>query len=397
MKIDSKGKRVIIVILGFFFIFLIIGFTNNVLKSNHPSNIETIKDLRNSGSSARIHINNNWTEAKAAEICTGSGTYSDPYIIEDFIIITYPESGILIENSNYYLIIRNCTIGHAGAYNGGIELVNVNNSQLIDNDCSANYYGIKLENCNNNTVVGNKASDSESYGYTLAIGIRLWDSNNNNITGNIANYSGHYGIALYESDNNLIAINVANECESGDGIILIGCKNNIISGNTANRNGVMSFLNFGVRNDNGISLFGCEDSIIQNNIANGNTQAGIYLCSSTGITITGNNVELNDKGIWLDYFSDNNLIFTSEIYDNNQYGIYLTRKSNNNIIIKNHLSDNGICIEEIDCSGNIYWDNGFCIYIGAPILEIIVCSSLATIGIITLIFLEIKRRKTHKF
>ena len=367
-------------------------FSNNDQKISHPNRIQTIKDLRSSGTSTSIHIDNNWTEAKAVGICTGSGTYSDPYIIEDFIIVTYPESGILIENSDYYLIIRNCTIGHAGAYNAGIELFNVNNSQLIDNDCSLNYYGIELENCNNNTVVGNKASDREGFGsYTLDMGIRLWRSNNNNITGNIANYTGDIGIILYESDNNIIARNVANECEN-KGIILLGSKNNVILENTANRNGADSDFAY----DNGISLYQCEDNTIINNNANGNSN-GIFLSKSKNNLVSENTVELNDKGIWLDNYNDNNVISNNEIHDNNQHGIYLTRKSNNNIITKNHLSDNGICIEEIDCSGNIYWDNGFCIYIGAPFLEIIVYSSLATIGIITLIFLEIKRRKKHKF
>ena len=375
-------------------------FSNNDQKINHPNRIDTIKDLKCSGTSTRIHIVDNWTFAKATGICTGNGTYSDPYIIEDFIIATYPESGILIENSNNYLIIRNCTIGHAGAYNAGIELVNVNNSQIIDNDCSFNYYGIKLENCNNNTVVGNKASDSESLSYSLSIGISLRDSNNNNITGNIANYTGNIGILLYESDNNIIARNVANECKNGDGILLMGSEDNFILENTANNNGIISFSISGIRVDDGISLRNCKNNVILNNNLNGNTRAGIYLGGCESNIISGNIIDSNDKGIWLAYSSNNNALFENVINRNSQYGIYLSTKSNNNIITKNHLSENGICIEQIDCSGNIYWDNGFCIYIGAigaPFLEIIIYSCLTTIGIITLIFLEIKRRKTHKF
>lgn len=45
-------------------------------------------------------------DAKTAGICTGQGTYSDPYVIQD-LVIDAGESGscILIENSNDYFKI----------------------------------------------------------------------------------------------------------------------------------------------------------------------------------------------------------------------------------------------------------------------------------------------------
>ena len=61
--------------------------------------------------SGKIHINNNWSAAKAAGICTGNGTYSEPYIIEDLEIDAGGSgSGILIENSDVYVKIENCTV-----------------------------------------------------------------------------------------------------------------------------------------------------------------------------------------------------------------------------------------------------------------------------------------------
>ncbi|MFX0142160.1 MAG: hypothetical protein ACFFDN_51455 [Candidatus Hodarchaeota archaeon] len=49
--------------------------------------------------SGKIHIDNNWTAAKSAGICTGNGTYSEPYVIDDFIIDGGGSgSCILIEN-----------------------------------------------------------------------------------------------------------------------------------------------------------------------------------------------------------------------------------------------------------------------------------------------------------
>ncbi|MFW9894679.1 MAG: right-handed parallel beta-helix repeat-containing protein, partial [Candidatus Thorarchaeota archaeon] len=119
----------------------IVGKSNESSESYDEFNNENLKVSK---ISERIHINNNWTEAWNAGICTGNGTFSDPYIIEDLVITTFPESGILIENSSVFLIIENCTIGHAAQPNAGIELVNVNNSQIINNDCTQNYHGIYL-------------------------------------------------------------------------------------------------------------------------------------------------------------------------------------------------------------------------------------------------------------
>ncbi|MFX1479626.1 MAG: hypothetical protein ACFFCI_16005, partial [Promethearchaeota archaeon] len=56
-------------------------FTKNVEYTNSPN--EIIKITKVSG---KIHISNNWSDAKIAGICTGSGNFSDPYIIEDLII-----------------------------------------------------------------------------------------------------------------------------------------------------------------------------------------------------------------------------------------------------------------------------------------------------------------------
>jgi hypothetical protein len=64
----------------------------------------------------RIHINGNWTDVKTVGICSGGGTYSDPYVIEDLII----DGGalgyyILIENSDVHFIIRNCSFTNGGS------------------------------------------------------------------------------------------------------------------------------------------------------------------------------------------------------------------------------------------------------------------------------------------
>ena len=91
--------------------------------------------MKISAVSGKIHIYYNWSATKTAGICTGSGTKTDPYIIED-LEIDGGGSGscILIENSNVYFKIENCmdyNSGNAWA-DAGIRLYNVDNGKLID-------------------------------------------------------------------------------------------------------------------------------------------------------------------------------------------------------------------------------------------------------------------------
>jgi parallel beta-helix repeat protein len=370
--------------------------TSRYITTQHKFNFDFDK-LENSVVSDRIHIDNNWTAAKAAGICTGNGTYTDPYVIKDLIITTCPESGILIENSNAYLIIKNCTIGHAFYPNAGIKLVNVDNSQIINNDCSQNYYGIYLESCNNNTISGNRVSDTKGLGYVLAEGIKLIYSNNNVIMNNIANYTGYGGISLYVCKNNIISGNIANDAEGGGGIGLSTCENNIISENTVNNNGITKLEYYDIRSSDGISLYNCKNNIISYNNVNNNSRTGISLIDSDHNKISRNTVKNNYYGVRLEWSSSDNRISKNTIKNNDKYGVYLTKKSNNNIISGNKFSKNGVCIKESDCTGNIYWDNGLCIYIGSPFLEIIIYGSIVLIIIILVVVLEIRRRKTHDF
>ncbi|NVM54013.1 MAG: hypothetical protein HWN66_09965, partial [Candidatus Helarchaeota archaeon] len=63
-----------------------------------------------------------------ATASAGNGSLGNPYILENYVINAsgLPASGITIENTNAYFILRNCTVfGATGQFGSGIKLINV--------------------------------------------------------------------------------------------------------------------------------------------------------------------------------------------------------------------------------------------------------------------------------
>ncbi len=118
----------------------------------------------------RIYLNGDqeWDYLKTFGKCTGSGTAIDPYIIRDLVINCQnrSQSGILIENSDVFVEIRNCTIYNSTG--AGIEFNNVSNSKIIGNNCSNNSFGILLDlNSINNEISTNLIDTNSQYGIIL--------------------------------------------------------------------------------------------------------------------------------------------------------------------------------------------------------------------------------------
>lgn len=159
------------------------------------------KKLKISKVSGKIHIINNsgWFDFKTDGNCTGSGTYSDPNVIEDLVIDAGgTENGIWIEGSNVYFRIENCTVYNSSYPYVGIRSSRVNNSQLINNNFSYNFIEMELYYGNNNTISGNTANHNGWYGISLEY------CDNNTVSGNTASYNDDPGIYLYYCNNNTV-------------------------------------------------------------------------------------------------------------------------------------------------------------------------------------------------
>jgi parallel beta-helix repeat protein len=333
MKSSAKSKAIILIALGILFALSPIITVNlsfimgNSIKSSEYSddiNLDN-KNLKISQVSEKIHIDNNWTASKSAGICTGNGTYSEPYVIED-LVIDGEGSGscIWIENSDVHFKVEGCTVYNSGPglYNAGIKLRDVINGQLINNNCSNNSgVGIGLYQSQNITIKGNTVNYNNEFGIFLEVshnnifsenilkensnGIYLGLSNNNTILNNSAFNNDLRGIYLSSSSNNNTIMNNDVTYNSDKGIDISDSHDIKIVGNIANYNGY------------GISIWKSNNATIARNTASYNTFAGLYLCRSNNTNVSGNTVNNNNYGVFL-YFSNNNTLYFNNFINNNE-------------------------------------------------------------------------------
>ena len=246
-----------------------------------------------------IHIDNNWSlTASTYDWCSGSGSYSEPYKIENVSInLLGSGSCITIQNTNEFFQIQNCTLVESSVSpDSAIRTSSANNGRILGNIIiNNNGIAILLSSSNNNIVEGNQISNN-GYGITLLycyndiikenyieqsdiFGIYLLDSDNNQILNNEVfnngyNESGYHGIYISESPSHVDSINntiKGNEVIGNGkcGIYVDSCDNNTIIGNTVNDN-----LEYGIK------LVDSDDVNVIGNVLNGNS-LGCFINSSS--------------------------------------------------------------------------------------------------------------------
>jgi len=327
-----------------------------------------------------IHVTNlNWTVANETDWCSGSGTWGNPYLIENMIINASDSPigcGIWIENSvNVYFKIRNVTVFET---TNGIKLENTNKGTLENNVISNNNEsGIYLVNCVNNTILGNQLINNGINGVYLSSNCL-----NNKIIGNTAKNDGtnlqDAGIYLanfcndneiqenYVFDNNIYGINIEDSCEG-----------NLIYNNTI-KNIVANQQDYGIRLDNdchqnNISLNLIEDlnnygimlvTSDQNSVANNkiiDISTGMYMLIAHQNEITSNTISGGSTAIIMSA-CDGGEIIGNFINNTANYAIRIFINCDNNEFHDNIIKDNinvGIQLDDPSDINNLFYRNSF--------------------------------------
>jgi parallel beta-helix repeat protein len=253
---------------------------------------------------APIFIDGNSGFVPANGVTGGSGTASDPYIIEGWDINAATAHGIEIRNTTSYFTIRNVTV-HDGSPNnyGAIVLQNVTNG-IVTNVTSTNNNGLALLSSVSNTKVLNSTALG-GHGY-----ISVSSSRNNVIAFNYVQPYGWGGINVDGEYNDVIGNTITNW---GNGINLGGYFNNII-GNKISPPGTW----YGIA----IWYYGGNHTIVGNDVSGGNN--AFLLAGSSGNNITGNRAHHSSLGMRISGYvhpcSSNYVV--GNIVEDNYYGIY---------------------------------------------------------------------------
>jgi len=148
-----------------------------------------------------------WTITAATyEWCSGSGTWLDPYAIENVSIDGQGiGSGIVVPHSDVYFVIEGCTVYNASG--NGITLYDTSNGKAIDNNCSYNGGDciaiesdvLSYDGCFNNTVINKAVNHNRLNGITLKGNGQECDDNT--VERNAISCNGNSGISIVQTYN----------------------------------------------------------------------------------------------------------------------------------------------------------------------------------------------------
>jgi parallel beta-helix repeat protein len=276
-----------------------------------------------------IYIDGNADFTSANGVKSGSGTQSDPYIIEGWDIKASSTIGIYIRNTDAYFIIRNCYV-HDGRANWhfGIFFSYIQNGRIENTTSTNNLYGIGLGDSCSNTIYNNIFSSN-----IMADGIYLSYSSNYNIIANNKVLNNGRGIYIGYSSGNIIINNNISSSNCDFDIYLRHSNSNIIADNI-----ISSHSNCGML------IFGSDNNRIVNNTAL-NNWVGISIQHSSGNAVVNNTITNNRGcGIGLSWFSYNNTA-SNNIVSNTRHGVYVSSYSSYSTVDNNTFKNSGIFIE----------------------------------------------------
>jgi parallel beta-helix repeat protein len=226
-----------------------------------------------------IYINGNHSFTSQNGVTGGSGTPSDPYVIEGWEINASTDYGVEIRDTDAHFIIRHVYVHSGGSSYSAIRLFNVTNGRVENATLSDSKYGLEVISSASISVKGNDISLADQ------AGIYTDDSTDLVIGGN--NFFSNY-IGIRPTGSTGVSITGNNVTGNDIGIWPTGSTGLNITGNNASSNSAY-----------GIYLYYQADLAVSGNVLLNNADSGIRLSSSTNITLEDNILADNGVGIHL--------------------------------------------------------------------------------------------------
>ncbi len=292
-----------------------------------------------------IYINGNSNFTAANGVTGGSGTPTDPYIIQGWDINASTANAIDIRNTNSYFTIRNVYLHGGGSSHQGVYLDHVQNGRVEGSIMVGNYLAVWVNYGGHNTINGNNMTGNHEA--TI-----VWYADYVNITSNRV-YGNTYGVVLSSSQHSTISGNTF----TNNGLFLSGflsfyyTTHTIPTDNTVNGKPIyfykncrgvtldgvtageviaancdqLRLANLNLSNgDVGIELYSVDRAEITHNRLNSNQYAGLYQVYGIGGNITYNNISYNrNYGVYM-LWSNGTAIRGNNATGNAPYGLYVS-------------------------------------------------------------------------
>ncbi len=290
----------------------------------------------------------------------GSGTASDPYIIEG-LEIQPSNVGIKIANTTAFFILRNVYVHSPPNTRGfyGVAFINVTNGRVEDVTSSDLYGGVVL-------VGSSRILILNSHFYSNSRDVTLRTSSFVTVLNNTVS-DDFLGISLYNTQN----IDIANNKIRGKaefGVTHEPCR--FVAVEASHANNLTIADNSISENEHGINIGSnlCEPDVgvtifnvtISNNDI-GNNSHGIWLRNVESTSIKNNKISNNIAGVDADKAF--HLTFKNNTISSNRRGIELHSSQSvvlsNNLISQNSLGVNLDSSFQVTLSGNTLYSDGF--------------------------------------
>ncbi len=337
-----------------FILIILTSFSINIAQSQDEDIVKPIVT-----SNLIQHEPFNITTDGELELLPGLGTSQDPYIIENYSIVTSEFYGIFILNTTKHFVIQNCYIETSYTVGISIREVETGTVKVLNNTIANCANSLEIVGARESIIMNNTGNGGE-------IGLYMWDCENSIIQYNSFNYNA-VGIHIIDCPFCRVARNT--------------CNGNIGTGILINHSGqTIVTSNFCRGNSYGVNILHSSSSIIQQNNIQSSENHGLALSESSNCNVSYNLLFWNSYGMNILHSSSSiihqNIIQSSEnhglafsessncnatynlLYKNTGYGIVYHLEFNESRIHHNTFAYNGLAgtQQAKDETGNTWYD-----------------------------------------